>query len=136
MIYQRSTTFWIIFQVVFAAACIAAGWYGGDLALGLACAGVLAAGAVAFYVAQRRGKDVGGLLTGVGDERVRSIYREATFRTGEMLMYILAIWGVAATAQGDGDSTLFTIMVIFAALWVFNIAWATWSARRPIKGVA
>ncbi len=136
MIYQRSTTFWIAFQVLFALVCIGAGWYGGDLALGFACAGVLLASAAAFYAAGRRGKDIGGILTGVGDERVKSIYRDATFRTGEMLMYILAIWGVVSAAQGETNETLVAILMIFGALWIANIAWATWAARRPVKSVA
>lgn len=133
MIHQRSPRFWAAFQVIFALGVIGAGWYGGDLALGLACAGLLLAGLWGFQFANRRGSSLPGLLTGVGDERERSVYRAATYRTGEMLIYVLAIWGVASVASGQDDTTLMVVMLLYAVLWIGNFAWEGWRERRPLR---
>lgn len=133
MIPQRSKTFWSLTQLALIVAIIGAGWVGGDLALGLSLAGVLVVSLVAFEFGTRRGWAIAGLSTGVGDERVRSIYREAGFRTSEMLMYGLTIWLTVSMAQGDENSTLLAVVLAYAALWVGNLTWLSLSGRRPAR---
>ncbi len=133
MIHQRSPRLWLVFQVVFAIAVFAAAWYGGEPALGLACAALLLAGAGLFTYTSNRGWSLPGKLTGVGDERERSVYRAATYRTGEMLIYVLAIWGVISVAKGEDDTTLMLVLLIYAALWIGNFAWEGWRERRPLR---
>lgn len=130
---QRSRTFWLLTQLVFLVAVVGAGWASGDLVLGLVCGGVVLLSLVAFAAASRRGWSVAGITTGVGDEREGSIYREAGFRTGEMLMYLLALWGVVSVARGDDNETLMAILVLFAVLWIGNVSWLAVTARRPLR---
>ncbi len=136
MIHQRSPKLWMAFQVVFAVAVMAAAWYGGEPVLGLACAALLLSGAGLFKYARRRGSSLPGLLTGVGDERERSVYRAATYRTGEMLIYVLAIWGVVSVARGEDDTTLMLVLLIYAGLWIGNFAWEGWLERHPQRRAA
>jgi uncharacterized membrane protein len=130
MIHQRSRTFYTASQVVFAIGVVAAAWYNGSLALGVICAVFLVASVGVFQIASRRGHSIAGVLTGVGDERERSIYREATYRTAETFMYALAIWGVASVAQGDENPTLIIVLSGYGALWLANLAWVSWQSRH------
>jgi uncharacterized membrane protein len=131
MIPERSLTFWIVTQLAFLAAVVAAGWAGGDLALGLALGGVVLVTLAAFTVASRRGWSIAGLSTGVGDEREGSIYREAGFRTSEMLIYGLTIWLTVTVAQGDPNPTLLAVVLGYAVLWIGNVVWLLLRGRRP-----
>lgn len=133
MIPERSLTFWIVTQLAFLVAVIGAGWAGGDLALGLALGGVVLLTLAAFAAANRRRWSIAGLSTGVGDERERSIYRDAGFRTSEMLIYGLTIWLTVTVAQGDPDPTLTAVVLGYAALWVGNLAWLLLRGRRPAR---
>lgn len=134
MIPQRSKTFWVATQLALLVAVLGAGWAGGDLALGLALAGTVLATLLAFAYASRRQWDIAGLSTGIGDERVRSIYREAGFRTSEMLMYGLTVWLTVEVAQGDGNGTLLAVVLIYALLWIGNLLWLVIAGRRPVRG--
>lgn len=136
MIPQRSLTFWIVTQLAFLVAVIGAGWAGGDLALGLALGSVVLVTLAALTVASRRGWSIAGLSTGVGDERERSIYRDAGFRTSEMLIYALTIWLTITVAQGDPNPTLLAVVLGYAALWIGNLAWLSLSGRRAVKRAA
>jgi hypothetical protein len=58
------------------------------------------------------------VMSGTGDERVRSLYTRAVAIAGSVMALLLPGWFLVTVAQGDPNTTLSTLSVIFGATFV------------------
>lgn len=133
MTRQSTRLLWIALNLGLGAAGLAAFAMNGDWAAGLAVLVLVVAAVVVIEIARRRnlGGAVGA-LTGVGDERSRSLYRRANADAGEVFSYALALWALWTIAQGEEDRTLMTVVFVYGVVWVLSAARVGWASRRPV----
>jgi hypothetical protein len=58
------------------------------------------------------------VMSGTGDERVRSLYTRAVAIAGSVMALLLPGWFLVTVAQGDPNATLSTLSVIFGVTFV------------------
>jgi hypothetical protein len=67
------------------------------------------------------------VLSGTGDERVRSLYTRAVAFAGAVMAWVLPAWWLVTVAEGDQNSTLALLCAIFALSFLSAVVYL---ARR------
>ena len=61
------------------------------------------------------------VMSGTGDERVRSLYTRAVAFAGTVMAFVLPGWWMVTVAQGDQDYTLAWLSAIFGLSFVVGV---------------
>ena len=61
------------------------------------------------------------VMSGTGDERVRSLYLRAIAIAGTVMSFVLPAWWLVTVAQGDPNEVLNWLCAIFGATFVVDI---------------
>jgi hypothetical protein len=75
----------------------------------------------------RRRSNVLEVMSGSGDERVRSLYMRAVAFAGAVMAWLLPGWWLVTVAQGDPNETLSVLCAVFALCFIGAVIWL---ARR------
>ena len=75
----------------------------------------------------RRRSNVLEVMSGTGDERVRSLYTRALAFTGMAMAWVLPGWWLVTVATGEPNDTLSILCAVFAFCFITAILWL---ARR------
>jgi hypothetical protein len=92
---------------------------------GLADAAVSAGLVLALLVVVAAGRHRSGTLdvmSGIGDERSRSLYLRSTAFTGTVMSFVLPGWWLATVAQGDPNETLTVLCAIMGVTFLVSVA--------------
>jgi 4-amino-4-deoxy-L-arabinose transferase-like glycosyltransferase len=69
----------------------------------------------------RRRSNTLEVMSGTGDERVRSLYRQAVAIAGTVMSFLLPAWWLVTVAQGDPNETLSLLCAIFGVSFILAI---------------
>jgi 4-amino-4-deoxy-L-arabinose transferase-like glycosyltransferase len=70
----------------------------------------------------RRRSNTLEVMSGTGDERVRSLYTQAVAIAGTVMSFLLPGWWLVTVAQGEANDTLALLCAIFGATFVVSVA--------------
>jgi len=70
----------------------------------------------------RRRSNTLEVMSGTGDERVRSLYTQAVAIAGTVMSFLLPGWWLVTVAQGEANDTLAVLCAIFGATFVVAVA--------------
>jgi hypothetical protein len=70
----------------------------------------------------RRRSNTLEVMSGTGDERVRSLYTQAVAIAGTVMSFLLPGWWLVTVAKGEANDTLAVLCAIFGATFVVAIA--------------
>jgi hypothetical protein len=113
-------------MLVIAAAVMAAFWISEGPESGLlAGAWILAFAALIHFGRQR--SDALNVMSGVGDERTRTLYLKAVAFAGTVIAFVVPGWWLVTVVQGEQNQTLALVSAIFGASF---IAACLYLARR------
>jgi hypothetical protein len=70
----------------------------------------------------RRRSNTLEVMSGTGDERVRSLYTHAVAIAGTVMSFLLPAWWLVTVAQGEANDTLALLCAIFGATFVVAVA--------------
>lgn len=62
------------------------------------------------------------VMSGTGDERVRSLYTQAVAVAGAVMSFVLPGWWLATVAQGEPNNVLSALCAIFGLTFIAAIA--------------
>jgi hypothetical protein len=62
------------------------------------------------------------VMSGVGDERTRSLYMQAVAIAGSVMAFVLPGWWLVTVAQGDPDTTLTVLCAVFGLTFMVGVA--------------
>jgi hypothetical protein len=62
------------------------------------------------------------VMSGTGDERVRSLYMRAVAFAGALMSFLLPAWWLVTVAQGDPNDTLALLCAIFGMTFIVAVA--------------
>ena len=82
---------------------------------------VLLAFTAVVHLGRRRSNTL-EVMSGTGDERVRSLYTQAVAIAGTVMSFLLPGWWLVTVAQGEANDTLAVLCAIFGATFVVAIA--------------
>jgi hypothetical protein len=85
-------------------------------------AAVILLGFVALLHFGRDRSDTLGVMSGVGDERVRSLYTRAVAFAGSVMAFVLPGWWLVTVAQGDPNRTLTVLCALFGLTFIAAVA--------------
>ncbi len=103
-----------------AAIVIADGWVSGLAGL----AALLAFTALVYYGRHRN--EALEILSGIGDERTRSLYRRASVIAGHVMVYVLVGWWLVSLAAGHVNATVNLLCAIAGVVFLAAVAWVRW----------
>jgi hypothetical protein len=63
------------------------------------------------------------VMSGSGDERVRSLYMRAVAFAGAIMAWLLPGWWLVTVAQGDPNETLSILCAVFALCFITGVIW-------------
>ena len=69
----------------------------------------------------RRRSNTLEVMSGTGDERVRSLYTQAVAIAGTVMSFVLPGWWLVTVAQGDANETLALLCAIFGVSFILAI---------------
>jgi 4-amino-4-deoxy-L-arabinose transferase-like glycosyltransferase len=69
----------------------------------------------------RRRSNTLEVMSGTGDERVRSLYTQAVAIAGTVMSFLLPAWWLVTVAQGDPNETLSLLCAIFGVSFILAI---------------
>jgi hypothetical protein len=75
----------------------------------------------------RQHSNVLEVMSGTGDERIRSLYTRAVAFAGAIVAWLLPGWWLVTVAQGEPDTTLSVLCAVFAFCFITAVIWL---ARR------
>ena len=99
---------------------IAYGW-----ATALAGAAAMLAFTALVYFGRRRSETL-DIMSGVGDERTRSLYHRASAIAGHVMVYVLVAWWFVSLATGDVNETVNVLCAIAGVTFLVAVAWVRW----------
>jgi hypothetical protein len=70
----------------------------------------------------RRHSNTLEVMSGTGDERVRSLYTRAVAIAGALMSFLLPGWWLVTVAQGDPNDTLALLCAIFGVTFIVAVA--------------
>jgi hypothetical protein len=79
-------------------------------------------GFIAILHFGRDRSDTLNVMSGVGDERTRSLYTRAVAFVGSVMAFVLPGWWLVTVAQGDPDRTLTILCAIFGVTFIGAVA--------------
>ena len=83
---------------------------------------VILLGFIAILHFGRDRSDTLNVMSGVGDERTRSLYTRAVAFAGSVMAFVLPGWWLVTVAQGDPDRTLTLLCAIFGVTFIAGVA--------------
>ena len=101
-----------VFGVFWAAEGIEEAWPSAAILLGF----------IAILHFGRDRSDTLNVMSGVGDERTRSLYTRAVAFAGSVMAFVLPGWWLVTVAQGDPDRTLTILCAIFGVTFIAGVA--------------
>lgn len=104
-------------MLVITAACVTVFWIAEGPEAALPFGAVLLAFTAIVHFGRRRFNTL-EVMSGTGDERVRSLYTRAIAIAGTVMSFVLPAWWLVTVAQGDPDPQLTTLCAIFGATFV------------------
>ena len=107
----------VIGMLAISAAVIAVFWAAQGLEEALYAGAVLLAFTAIVHFGRRRSNTL-EVMSGTGDERVRSLYTRAVAIAGTVMAFLLPGWFLVTVAQGDPDTTLSTLSAIFGVTFI------------------
>ena len=107
----------VIGMLAISAAVIAVFWAAQCLEEALYAGAVLLAFTAIVHFGRRRSNTL-EVMSGTGDERVRSLYTRAVAIAGTVMAFLLPGWFLVTVAQGDPDTTLSTLSAIFGVTFI------------------
>ena len=113
-------------MLVLTAATIAATWIAGGPVKGLMAGALLLAFALLIHIGRRR-SDAINVMSGIGDERSRSLYTRAVAFAGHAVMLVVAVWWLGLQIRGETNETLSVIGGVAALSFVVG---AIYYSRR------
>jgi hypothetical protein len=114
----RTPTAQLLFGVALGAAACGAYLIGGRPAVEAAIVGLAVFALMVVVVVARRRSDTFDVMSGIGDERTRSLYQRAVAFAGTVMSFVLPGWWLVTVAQGDPNTTLALLCAIFALVWL------------------
>jgi 4-amino-4-deoxy-L-arabinose transferase-like glycosyltransferase len=81
-------------------------------------AGAILLGFIALLHFGRNRSDALNVMSGVGDERTRSLYTQAVAVAGAVMSFLLPGWWLVTVAQGDPDPTLSVLAAVFGVTFI------------------
>ena len=82
---------------------------------------VIMAAFIAVVHFGRRRSNTLEVMSGTGDERVRTLYTKAVALAGTVMAFLLPGWWLVTVAQGDPNETLSVLSAIFGATFIVAI---------------
>ena len=116
----------VIGMLAISAAVIAVFWAAEGFEEALYAGAVLLAFTAIVHFGRRHSNTL-EVMSGTGDERVRSLYMHAVAIAGTVMAFVLPGWFLVTVAQGDPNTTLSLLSAIFGATFVGAVIWL---ARR------
>jgi hypothetical protein len=111
----------LIGMLAIAAAVIGVFWAVEGLEGALPSAAILL-GYIAVLHFGRKRSDTLSVMSGVGDERTRSLYTQAVAIAGTVMAFALPGWWLVTVAQGDPDRTLSILCAVFGVTFIASVA--------------
>jgi 4-amino-4-deoxy-L-arabinose transferase-like glycosyltransferase len=108
------------------AACVAVFWAAEGPEAALPFGAVLLAFTALVHYGRRHSNTL-EVMSGTGDERVRSLYTRAVAVAGTVMAFLLPGWWLVTVAEGDPNTTLSTLSAIFGATFIVAVVYL---ARR------
>ena len=93
---------------------------GGDAGDGAISAVIVLAFLVLVLFGRRR-SDTLDVMSGIGDERGKSLYLRAVAFTGTVMSFVLPIWWLVTVAQGDPNNVLALCCAIFGLTFITSV---------------
>jgi hypothetical protein len=104
-----------------AAAVVAVFWAAEGFEAALPGAAILL-GFIAILHFGRGRSDTLSVMSGVGDERTRSLYTQAVAVAGAVMSFLLPGWWLVTVAQGDPNTTLSVLAAVFGFTFIGAVA--------------
>jgi hypothetical protein len=104
---------WLVVDLAVAVAC----WIGRGPAASLVAGTVALIVTVAVHVGRAR-VDAARIASGVGDERVRSLYVHANSVTATVLWAVITPWWLVGVARGEHNATLLVLVIVQAVTFL------------------
>jgi 4-amino-4-deoxy-L-arabinose transferase-like glycosyltransferase len=102
------------------AACVTVFWIAEGPEAALPFGAVLLAFTALVHFGRRHSNTL-EVMSGTGDERVRSLYTRAVAIAGTVMSFVLPGWWLVTVAEGDPNQTLSLLCAIFGATFVMAI---------------
>jgi 4-amino-4-deoxy-L-arabinose transferase-like glycosyltransferase len=102
------------------AACVAVFWAAEGPEAALPFGAVLLAFTALVHFGRRRSNTL-EVMSGTGDERVRSLYMQAVAIAGTVMSFVLPGWWLVTVAQGEPNDVLSGLCAIFGLTFVVAI---------------
>jgi hypothetical protein len=78
-------------------------------------------GFIALLHFGRERSDTLNVMSGVGDERTRSLYTQAIAVAGTVMAFVLPGWWLVTVAQGDPDTTLSVLCAVLGLTFIVSV---------------
>jgi hypothetical protein len=108
-------------MLVITAATTAVFWIGQGFDTALPIGLIFLAFTALLHFGRRRSNTL-EVMSGTGDERIRSLYERAVGITGAVIGFVLPGWWLVTVAQGDPDPVLSTLSAIFGLTFIVAVA--------------
>ena len=102
------------------AACVAVFWAAEGFEEAWPVGAVLLAFTAVVHFGRRRSNTL-EVMSGTGDERVRSLYTRAVAFAGAVMSFLLPGWWLVTVAQGDPNETLALLCTIFGLSFILSV---------------
>jgi hypothetical protein len=116
----------VVGMLAISAAVIAVFWAAEGFEEALYAGAVLLAFTAIVHFGRRHSNTL-EVMSGTGDERVRSLYTHAVAIAGTVMAFVLPGWFLVTVAQGDPNTTLSLLSAIFGVTFIGAVIWL---ARR------
>lgn len=116
----------VVGMLAISAAVIAVFWAAEGFEEALYAGAVLLAFTAIVHFGRRHSNTL-EVMSGTGDERVRSLYMHAVAIAGTVMAFLLPGWFLVTVAQGEPNTTLSLLSAIFGVTFIGAVIWL---ARR------
>jgi hypothetical protein len=82
---------------------------------------VIIGAAIAIVHFGRRRSNTLEVMSGTGDERVRSLYMHAVAIAGTVMSFLLPAWWLVTVAKGEANNTLALLCTIFGVTFILAV---------------
>jgi uncharacterized membrane protein len=116
-----SPRFQLIGMLAIAAATAAAFWVAEGPEAAIFPAVLISGFALLVHFGRRR-SDTLDVMSGIGDERTRTLYTRAVALTGTVLSLVLPGWWLVTVALGEPNETLALVCALFGVTFIGSVA--------------
>jgi hypothetical protein len=109
----------VLGMLAIAAATTAVFWVAQGFEAAFPTALVLGAAIAIVHFGRRRSGTI-EVMSGTGDDRVRTLYMRAVAMAGTVMSFVLPAWWLVTVAQGDQNQTLAWLCFIFGVTFVVS----------------